>query len=272
MGSVVAVEVFALGFARHIGLVKEAIGRLLPGVQVVARADARTSQIEGFELPSLPTDPKSCEVKEHGLRFRIDLEAGHKTGFFFDQRENRQFWGSLVAGRTVLDAHSYTGGFALHAAQGGAAEVTGVDLDEDAIAVAQRNAKLNQLASKVRFVHSDIFPYLRDAQRQGRTFQAISLDPPKLAHDKSEVPDALRIYQDLNRVALETLAPGGLFLTSSCSGAVSEDTFLSCVRYAAARARRELSVFRVSGAAADHPVALHAPETRYLKAVFARVK
>jgi 23S rRNA (cytosine1962-C5)-methyltransferase len=272
MGDVVALEVFALGFARHVGLVREAIQRLIPGVSVVARADARSGGIEGFHLAARPDDPKATEVKEHGLRYRVDLETGHKTGFFFDQRDNRAFWGKLVRGLSVLDCHSYTGGFALNAAAGGAREVTGVDLDEAAIAVAKKNANLNQLQSKVRFVHSDAFPYLRDVKRQEKKPEAISLDPPKLARDKTEVVDALRIYTDLNAVALETIAPNGLFLSCSCSGAVTEEEFLLAIRTAAARTKRDLTILRVSGAAPDHPFSLAAPETRYLKAVFARVR
>jgi 23S rRNA (cytosine1962-C5)-methyltransferase len=271
LGAVIAIEVFGIGFARHIALVKEALRRLLPGLGIVARADTRSGSIEDFDLAPVAGEPTSSEVREHGLRFKIDLEGGHKTGFFCDQRENRELWGQLCRGRTVLDAHSYTGGFALHAAKGGASEVTAVDLDETAIATARKNANLNQLQAKVHFVHADIFPYLRDAQRQGKTFGAIALDPPKLARDSSEVVDAMRTYNDLNKVALEAMAPGGLLLTCSCSGAVSEQDFLTALRGAATRARRELAIFKIAGAAADHPFALHAPEGRYLKAVFARV-
>jgi 23S rRNA (cytosine1962-C5)-methyltransferase len=271
LGAVVAVEVFGIGFARHIALVKEALAKLLPGVGVVTRADARSGEIEGFDLPRDPKEPRTSEVTEHGVRFKVDFEEGHKTGFFCDQRDNRVLWGRLVRGLRVLDAHSYTGGFALHAARG-AASVIGVDLDETAIATAKKNANLNQVGSKVHFVHSDIFPYLRDAQRQGKTFEAISLDPPKLARDQSEVSEAIRTYSDLNKVALDVVAPGGFLLTCSCSGAVSEADFIQMLRGAASRSRRELQVFQVSGAAPDHPWALHAPEGRYLKAVFARVR
>lgn len=271
LGTAVAVEVFSLGFARNLALVERALAKLFPGLPLIARGDARTSEIEGFHLQPKPGAPKTAELQENGVRFRVDFVEGHKTGFFADQRDNRALWGRLVQGRSVLDCHSYTGGFALHAAKGGASEVVGVDLDEDAIATAKKNANLNQLQAKVRFVHSDVFPYLRDSQRLGKKFDAIPLDPPKLAKDKSEVPDALRIYQDLNKVALESLNPGGVFLTCSCSGAVSEEVFISSLRYAATRARRELSIFQVSGAAPDHPWALHAPEGRYLKAIFARV-
>lgn len=272
LGGVVSVEVFGIGFARHVAMVKQALKKLLPGLGVVARADARSGQIEGFDIAPEPGEPKTSEVQEHGLRFKVDLETGHKTGFFCDQRDNRALWGRMVKGLRVLDCHSYTGGFALHAARGGAAEVTGVDLDEDAIAVAKKNANLNQLQSKVKFVHSDVFPYLRDSQRQGKKFDAISLDPPKLARDSSEMGEALHMYSDLNKVALETLAPNGLFLTCSCSGSISEVDFLNSVRNAAARSQRELQIFEVAGAAPDHPWALHAPEGRYLKAVFARVR
>ena len=270
LGEVVLCEVFALGIARLQGAVREALQAMFPGRAVVLRSDSRSGGIEGFELPARPDDPPATRVREGPVRFEVDLRTGHKTGFFLDQRENRALLAGLSAGKAVLDACCYTGAFSLHAALAGAAQVTGVDLDEKAIAVAQRNAKLNQ--TRVKFLQADAFHYLRQlGQGEGAPPEVLVLDPPKLARDRREVGEALRSYVDLNRLALQAIADGGTLVTCSCSGSVSEEQFLDALRSAAAQARRGLQLFRIAGAAADHPVALHVPETRYLKAVFARV-
>ncbi len=274
LGEVVRVDLFARGMARLEREVRQALGALFPGKPIVVRADKRAADIEGFRVAPRRDDPDETEVTEQGVRFHVDLREGHKTGFFADQRENRLLLAQLARGRVVLDAHTYTGGFALYAAvRGEAARVTGVDLDEKAIAVAKRNAKLNQVQRQVRFVQADAFHYLRDLQRQGgERPEVLVLDPPKLAKDRKEKEGALRAYADLNRLGLETVADDGVLLTCSCSGVVDEQDLLDVLRGAAARTGKEVTVLRVSGAAADHPVALHVPETRYLKAIFARVR
>lgn len=272
LGEVVLCEVFALGIARLQGAVREALAEMFPGRAIVMRSDSRSGGIEGFELPPRADDPASTRVREGPARFEVDLRTGHKTGFFLDQRENRALVAQLAAGKSVLDACCYTGGFALQAALGGAAQVTGVDLDEKAIAVAQRNAKLNQ--TRVKFLQADAFHYLRQLGQAegGPRPELLVLDPPKLARDRRELGEAIRSYVDLNRLALQAVGEGGTLVTCSCSGSLSEEQFLDALRSAAAQARRQVQVFRVSGAAADHPVALHVPETRYLKAVFTRVR
>jgi len=273
LGGVVRVEVFAHGVARQAAAIRAALGELLPDRPVVLRADARSGELEGFDLPPGPDEPDEVEVTEHGVRYKVDLRHGHKTGFFCDQRDNRAFLAGLCRGRRVLDVCCYTGGFALNAAvRGEAAEVTGVDLDEKAVAVAKRNAKLNQV--RVKFAQSDAFPYLRQvvAASAERRPEVLVLDPPKLARDRKERDDALRTYGDLNRLALEALGEEGLLLTCSCSGVVSEEDLLDVLRRSAARTGREVTILRLAGAGPDHPVALHAPEGRYLKAVFARVR
>lgn len=272
LGDVVRVDVFAKGMSLLLDPIREALSELLPGKRVVVRGDRRAQEIEGFRVAARPDDPSETEVQEYGVRFKVDLREGHKTGFFCDQRDNRSFLAGLARGRRLLDVNTYTGGFALHAAvRGEAKEVTGVDLDEKAIAVARRNAKLNQVQSKVRFVQSDAFPYLRDLKTKDRRPDLLVLDPPKLAKDRKEKEKALRTYSDLNRLGMECLDEGGVLLTCSCSGVVSEEDFLDVLRNAAARSGRLVTILRVTGAADDHPVALHVPETRYLKAVFARV-
>ncbi len=273
LGEVVRVDLFSRGMALLEQPLRRALEDLFPGKPVLVRADRRSADIEGFRVKPRPGEPEHTQVLEQGVRFHVDLREGHKTGFFLDQRDNRAFLSHLSRGKTVLDAHTYTGGFALYAAvRGDAARVTGVDLDEKAIAVAKRNAKLNQVQQRVRFVQADAFHYLRDLRRQEGAPEVLILDPPKLAKDRKEKDKALRTYGDLNRLGLECVAEDGVLVTCSCSGMVSEQEFLDVLRSAAARTQKELTVFRVSGAADDHPVGLHVPETRYLKAVFARVR
>lgn len=269
-GDVIRVDAFARGMALLEEPIRAALGQVFPEHAVVFRGDSRSQDIEGFQVAPRDSDPAAAQVSEHGVRFHVDLRVGHKTGFFLDQRDNRRDLAALSRGKRVLDVCTYSGGFALHAALGGAASVTGVDLDEKAIEVAKRNAKLNQV--RVRFAQADGFHYLRQVATQQERPEVLILDPPKLARDRNEKDEGLRSYRDLNALGLEALGDEGILLTCSCSGVVSEDDLLETLRSAAARAGRELSIFRFSGAAPDHPVALHAPETRYLKAIWARVR
>lgn len=273
LGEVVVAEVFGLGMARLEPVFRAALAEVLPGRRVVVQQNDRAADIEGFAIRPREDDPAEVEVREHGVRYKVDLRQGHKTGFFCDQRDNRAFLATLCRGRSVYDLHTYSGGFALNAAlRGEARQVVGVDLDEKAVATAQRNAKLNQVASRVRFSQADAFAYLRDLARTSTRPEVLVLDPPKLARDRDERERALRAYGDLNRLGLEAIADDGILLTCSCSGVISEEDLLDVLRRAAARARREVTILRQAGAAPDHPVVLHIPETRYLKAIFARVR
>jgi 23S rRNA (cytosine1962-C5)-methyltransferase len=273
LGDVVVGEVFSLGMAKHEALVRSALAQLFPGKRILLQHNERAGSIEGFALRPKKDDPGEVEVQEHGVRYKVDLREGHKTGFFCDQRDNRAALAAMCRGRSVWDLHTYTGGFALNAAlRGEAKQVTACDLDEKALAVAKKNAKLNQVQGNLRFAQADAFAYLRDLQRTGQRPEVLILDPPKLARDRSEVEDARRIYADLNRLALEVIAEDGILLTCSCSGSFSEEDLLDALRRGAAKTRREVTILRIAGAAPDHPVALHIPESRYLKAIFARVR
>ena len=205
----------------------------------------------------------------NGVRFRVAPGSKHKTGFFLDQRDNRRLLASFCAGRRVLDLCCNSGGFAVYAKVRGAEEVVGVDLDEQALALARQNAGLNGV--RVRFVQADLFPWLRDVIAAGQRFDVVVLDPSKQTRDREEVGHALKRYLDMNRLALQAVAPGGIFLTCSCTGLVSEDAFLDTLRRAAWQAGRTMQVLRVAGAGPDHPFLVHVPEGRYLKAVFSRV-
>jgi len=272
LGDVVVAEVMSLGMSLLEEEVRAALKALFPDKRLLVSGDRRGGDLEGFAIRPREDDPTEVEVTEHGVRYKVDLREGHKTGFFCDQRDNRAYLARMCRGRTVYDLHTYTGGFALNALQGGAKQVVGVDLDEKAIAVATRNAKLNQAGPNLRFAQADAFTYLRELERTGTKPEVLVLDPPKLARDRDGVDEAMRTYNDLNRLGLGVMADDGIFVSCSCSGAVSEEMFLDVLRRAAAKTKKELTLLRVAGASPDHPVALHIPESGYLKVVFARVR
>jgi 23S rRNA (cytosine1962-C5)-methyltransferase len=268
-GSVLVLEFFAAGMYRFRAAVQEALAAHFPDSRCYWFAEEHVQKQESFDCRS-PEPPPPEVITEHGLRFRVAPGSKHKTGFFLDQRDNRRFLASFCAGKKVLDLCCNTGGFAVYAkASGGAEEVVGVDIDEQVIALAKANANLNQ--ARIRFVQADLFPWLRDVLPSGQRFDVVVLDPSKQTRDREEVGVALKRYLDMNRLALQAVAPGGIFLTCSCTGLVSEEAFLDTLRRAAWQAGRTVQMLRVAGAAADHPFLLHVPEGRYLKAVFCRV-
>lgn len=241
--------------------------------------DHDLGSLEGIK-PSLVKEivadaPDKVRIREHGVRYEVDFVAGHKTGFFCDQRENRLRFSQLVKGGRVLDLCCYTGGFALAAGYlGGASEVTGVDLDEKAIAQARRNANLNQVSpNRMRWVHADAFAYARQMQKNNEQWDVVLLDPPKfvMTRDPEGAAEGRRKYEDLNQLGISLVKPGGLFVTCSCSGLVSLEDFEQHVIKAAHRLNRRLQIFDRTGPGPDHPVYSNCLESRYLKVLWARV-
>jgi 23S rRNA (cytosine1962-C5)-methyltransferase len=268
-GPVVVLEFFAAGMYRFRAAIQNALAVHFPDSRFYWFAEEHVQKQESFDCRA-PEPPPPEVITEHGVRFRVAPGSKHKTGFFLDQRDNRRALAALCGGRRVLDLCCNTGGFAVYAkALGGADEVVGVDLDEQVIALAKQNANLNQ--ARIRFVQADLFPWLRDLVPSGQRFDVVVLDPSKQTRDREEVGTALKRYLDMNRLALQAVAPGGLLLTCSCTGLVGEQDFLDTLRRAAWQAGRAVQVVRLSGAAADHPFLLHVPEGRYLKAVWCRV-
>jgi 23S rRNA (cytosine1962-C5)-methyltransferase len=212
-----------------------------------------------------------AKIREHGVRYEVDFVEGHKTGFFCDQRDNRRRLAALVAGKRVLDLCCYSGGFSVSAALAGAAEVTGVDLDEAAVAMARRNANLNQ--ARVSWVHCDAFSYARQMRDNGKRWDVVILDPPKLVHgrDDESATEGRRRYEDLNGLGMMITEPGGLLVTCSCSGMLPAEEFEDIVCRMALRTRRRLQILDRTGAGGDHPVMSNSPEGRYLKLIWARV-
>jgi 23S rRNA (cytosine1962-C5)-methyltransferase len=268
-GSTLVLEFFAAGMYRFRTAIQAALAGHYPGCRFYWFAEEHVQKQESFDCRP-PEAPPAEVITENGVRFRVAPGSKHKTGFFLDQRDNRQALASFCAGKRVLDLCCNTGGFAVYAKARGAEEVVGVDLDEQALALARQNAGLNGV--RVRFVQADLFPWLRDVIAAGQRFDVVVLDPAKQTRDREEVAYALKRYLDMNRLALQAVAPGGLLLTCSCTGLVGEADFLETLRRAAWQAGRTVQVLRVSGAGADHPFLVHVPEGRYLKAVFCRVE
>jgi len=269
-GRTLVLEFFSAGMFRFRSAVQDALAAHFPDSRFYWFAEEHVQKQESFDCRP-PEPPPPAVISEHGLRFRVAPGSKHKTGFFLDQRDNRKVLAGFCAGRRVLDLCCNTGGFAVYAkALGAAEEVVGVDLDEEALALAKQNANLNQ--ARVRFVQADLFPWLRDTLANGERFDVVVLDPSKQTRDREAVGFALKRYLDMNRLALQAVAAGGMFLTCSCTGLVSEEEFLQTLRRAAWQAGRTVQVLRIAGAAADHPFLLYVPEGRYLKAVFCRVE
>jgi 23S rRNA (cytosine1962-C5)-methyltransferase len=269
-GSTLVIEFFAAGMFKQRSAIMDALRVCYPEARFYYFAEEHVGKQESFDCRA-PEPPPPDVITEHGLKFRVAPGSKHKTGFFVDQRDNRKLLSEFCPGKRVLDICCNTGGFGVYAkAKGGAAEVVGLDLDEQAIDMAKQNAKLN--GAQIRYVQADLFAWLRDIIPNGERFDTVVLDPAKLTRDREDVESALRKYCDMNRLALQVVKPGGVFLTCSCTGLVSEPDFLESLRRAAWQAGRTLQVFKVSGAAPDHPFLLHVPEGRYLKAVFCRVE
>ena len=268
-GDLLVVEFFSAGAYRYREWIYQALRESFPGCRFYSFAVENVQKQESFDFNSADA-PEPSVITEHGLKFNASPGSGHKTGFFADQRDNREYLSQLTQDKTVLDICCNSGGFAIYAkARGGASEVTGIDLDEEILEVARKNAYLNK--ADVKFVQSDLFPYLRDAAQRGDQWDVVILDPAKLTRDREQVISALKKYNDMNKLAMSVVKPGGILLTCSCTGLVSEEDFLDMIRRAAFFAGRRAQILKVSGAGADHPYMAHVKESRYLKAVFCRI-
>lgn len=243
----------------------------LTGVKsIYERSDVDVRVLEG--LPErvgpvrgeAPTD--RIEIRENGLRFWVDVLAGHKTGFYLDQRANRNALRTLAAGRDVLNCFAYSGGFSIYSLSGGAHSVISIDSSADVLELGRENLALNGLnPEQAEWVQGDVFQLLRRYRDMARSFDLIVLDPPKFAQNASQAERAARGYKDINLLAFKLLRPGGLLFTFSCSGGVSADLFQKIVAGAAVDAGVEARIIRRLFQGPDHPVALNFPEGAYLK-------
>lgn len=269
-GEYLVCQFLGCGAEARRGEILEILQRILVPRGVYERSDAEARERDGLprQCGNLAGEelPPEVEIREHGLRFLVDVRTGHKTGFYLDQRDNRLLVRSCTAGKEVLNCFSYTGGFSLNALAGDAASVTDVDSSAAVLQASHAQVKLNGLPEdRHETAAADVFAYLRHCRDSRREFDVIILDPPKFAEARGQVERACRGYKDINLLALKLLRPGGMLFTFSCSGAIDPNLFRKVVADACVDAGRSALVIRSLGQAPDHPVPLTFPEALYLK-------
>lgn len=221
-----------------------------------------------FDLSALGLPrPDTCltDIVENGVRYTVDVENGQKTGFFLDQRFNRQAVARLAQGRTVLDCFTHTGSFALNAAKGGAAHVTAVDVSEAAVEMARRNADINGVSDRMDCVAANVFDLLPQLEQQPKRYDFIILDPPAFTKSRKTMLSAMGGYREINSRAMRILPRGGYLATCSCSHFASDEMFQKMLRHAAADASVSLRQIEMRQQGPDHPILWGMPETNYLK-------
>ena len=253
-----------------------ALKKLYPDCHIYERSDVDVRKKEGL-LPvtgwlTEPQESTECIIEEYGVKIKVNIVTGHKTGFYLDQRESRVIAGKYSAGKSVLNCFSYTGTFSLHCALNGAKEVINVDLSQPALDIAKENVELNNIGDNVSFVKADVFKLLRQYREEKRTFDMIILDPPKFVESKAQLNGACRGYKDINMLAMQLLKPGGILLTLSCSGLMESGLFQKVVADAALDAKRNVYFVDRLHQAPDHPVSSNYPEGYYLKGLVCQVE
>jgi 23S rRNA (cytosine1962-C5)-methyltransferase len=268
-GEVLVFQLNTAGMARlESELIAASEAALAPAV-IVLRNDSAARALEGLDSEVRLAKgelPGPIELIENGARFLADAREGQKTGWFFDQRDNRGFVASLAAGARVLDLYCYTGGFAVAAARAGADAVLGLDRSEPALALAAASADRNGVGERCRFQRADAFGELARLSAEGARFDLVIADPPAFVKSKKDLGPGLRGYRKLARLAASLVAPGGVLFLASCSHNVEPPDFAEAVRRGLEDAGRTGRILRSAGAAADHPVHPWLPESAYLKA------
>jgi 23S rRNA (cytosine1962-C5)-methyltransferase len=271
-----SVQILSTGIEKAKPIIIKILVKLLQPKGIFDRSDATARTHEGITAENGllwgEAPDAFIEVKENGIAYHINIAEGQKSGFYCDQRDNRQLVATYAKGKTVLDCFSYSGGFTLNAFKDGATEVTSVDSSALAIETLNQNIELNKFGSKNHIaIQSDVNKQLRNFREAGKKFDIVVLDPPKYAPSRSALDRAARAYKDLNRLGLLLLESGGLLATFSCSGAVDIETFKQIIAWAALDAGKEVQIIRQFSQPEDHPVRLSFPEGEYLKGLLIRV-
>lgn len=270
---VLVVEIANRGLERLKPLVVDALQRELAPRLIYFKNELPARKLEQLPLEGdrVGDGEPATIIREHGLRFRVDPAAGQKTGFFLDQRENRELARSHASGRRVLNLFSYSGAFGVYAAAGGAAQVENVDISAPAIDAARTNHEVNGLTENARFTVADVFQFVRARAVANDRADLVVCDPPAFAKSRNDVERAARGYKDVNLYSMRLVEPGGLLMTFSCSGHMSLELFQKVLFAAAIDTGRRVSFLRRLGAGPDHPISLYCPEGEYLKGFLLRV-
>lgn len=275
-GNFLVLQLLSAGAEYQRAAIISALQTRYPQCSIYDRSDVAVRKKEGLALAQGPVvgelPPDLLPIQENGMKLYVDIKAGHKTGYYLDQRDSRLATRRYVADKRVLNCFSYTGGFAVSALMGNCRQVVSVDTSQEALDVAKKNVELNKLdLSKAEFIRDDVFKLLRKYRDQGETFDVIVMDPPKFVENKSQLQGACRGYKDINMLAIQLLNPGGVLLTFSCSGLMNTDLFQKIIADAAIDAGRDVQFIEQFRQAADHPVIAPYPEGLYLKGFACRV-
>jgi 23S rRNA (cytosine1962-C5)-methyltransferase len=266
-GDAMVAQITTSGMERLIEPLLAALEKTLAPAAVILRNDTPARALEGLEnyVRAAKGEASRIAVEEGGVRYFADLGAGQKTGWYYDQRDNRVFMAALAKGRSVLDAYSYTGGFGIAAAKAGATEVICLDSSEAALAIAGDSAAANGVSCK--FVKADVFEELDRLAATKETFDVVIADPPPFVRARKDLEPGAKAYRKLARLAASVVAPRGFVLLASCSHNIAMERFAAECAAGIARAGRSAALIRQAGAGADHPVHPMLPETAYLKAL-----
>ncbi len=251
----------------------EALQKCLKPTAILLRNDHTARQLEGLEsyVEAIGDVPEAVELVENGVRFLAPIAAGQKTGWFYDHRESRAMLQRWASGKRVLDVFSYVGGWGVQAAAAGASEVVCVDASEQALAWVGENAQLNGVDERMQGLHGKAVNVLKSLIDQGQQFDVVVLDPPAFIKRKKDQKSGEAAYRHLNELAIRLLSRDGLLVSASCSMHLEEESLVDIVRGAARHLDRHAQIIHLGSQGADHPVHPAIAETRYLKAVFARV-
>ncbi|MCA0452697.1 MAG: class I SAM-dependent rRNA methyltransferase [Chloroflexi bacterium] len=281
----VVLQALTLGIDQRKQMIAEMIPEITKTSGVFERSDVDVRGKEGLKdsvgVLWGNSPPKPLEIQEYGKQMLVDVYHGHKTGFYLDQRENRQLLGDVLSQDfsghcDLLNLFSYTGGFSIHALAEGGVKATNVDSSYEALELAEQSIQLNGFdegahGEAYEVIQADVFEYLHDQVNEKKQFDIVVLDPPKFAHNAGQVDNAARGYKDINLNAFKVVKSGGYLMTFSCSGAISADLFQKIVFGALADSGRQAQILKHLGPASDHPVALTFPEGAYLKGLLLKV-
>ena len=271
---VLVMQTLSSGMDRRKNVLADLLCQESGASRVYLRNDAKSRTLEGLSLEKgffRGGGATTVDIQEGPARFLVDIERGQKTGWFCDQRENRLVAARFAAGAEVLEVFAHTGAFGIHAALAGAKSVEGLDVSEEALALARHHAQLNKVGDRCVYRSADAFEEMRKLERAGRRYDLVLLDPPAFARSKQAVPRALAGYKDVNLLGMRLTKPEGFLVTSSCSHHVTEQELWTGIRLAAQDVKRQVRLLEQRGQACDHPILATMPETRYLKCFILQV-